>query len=206
MGIPRRNTENILPKILTRNSRAHYNLYLQFNANSTIVLFTENLSVGVNRITNVAFENPQHETAFALWCNSTLGLMCHWMHGGKQQSGRGILTLKTLATLPTLDVRELSDETLANAESIFDRLKYKRMLPVNECNHDPVRAELDRSLLTEVLGITNDNVLESMQTLREMLCAEPSIHGGKKSKCDLDAELVGLKLKGVAFPSWYDEE
>ncbi len=77
-------------------------------------------------------------------------------------------------------------------------------LVVYYCAPDPVRAELDRCLLTEVLGITSDNVLESMQTLREMLCAEPSIHGGKQSQCDLDAELVGLKKKGVAFPSWYD--
>ncbi len=205
-GIPRGNAEDNLRKILTKNSRAHYNLYLRFNANSTLVLVTAAPAVGVNRLTNVAFENPQHETAFALWCNSTLGLMCHWMHGGKQQSGRGILTLKTLETLPTLDVRELSDAALANADAIFERLKYKRMLPVNECAHDPVRAELDRSLLTDVLGITSDSMLKSMQTLREMLCAEPSIHGGKQSKCDLDAELVGLKRKGVAFPSWYDEE
>ncbi|MDE0086083.1 MAG: hypothetical protein OXU23_10255, partial [Candidatus Poribacteria bacterium] len=128
------------------------------------------------------------------------------IHSGKQQSGRGILTLNTLGTLPTLDVRELSDVALANAKAIFERLKYQRMLPFNECDHDPVREELDRCLLTEVLGITSDNVLESMQTLREMLCAEPSIHGGKKSTCDLDAELVMLKRKGVAFPSWYGEE
>ena len=77
------------------------------------------------------------------------------------------------------------------------------MLPVNECAHDPVREELDRYLLTEVLGITSDNVFHSMQTLREMLCAEPSIHGGKKSQCDLDAELEILKRKGIPFPSWY---
>ncbi|MDE0636889.1 MAG: hypothetical protein OXI43_13715 [Candidatus Poribacteria bacterium] len=205
MGIPRRNSEEILRKILTKNSRVHYNLYLRFNANSTLALVTEDPSIGVNRLTNVAFENPHHETAFALWCNSTLGLMCHWIHSGKQQSGRGILTLKTLGTLPTLDVRELSDAALADAEAIFERLKYQRMLPVNECLHDPVRAELDRCLLTEVLGITNNNVLESMQTLREMFCAEPSIHGGKQSTCDLDAELMMLKRKGVAFPSWYLE-
>ncbi|MYK18705.1 hypothetical protein F4055_11150 [Candidatus Poribacteria bacterium] len=204
-GIPRRNTEDILSKILTKNSRAHYNLYLRFNANSTLVLLTENPSVGVNRIPNVAFENPRHETAFVLWCNSTLGLMCHWIHSGKQQSGRGILTLKTLATTPTLDVRALSEEALSNAESVFERLKHKRMLPVNECAHDPVRHELDTNLLTEVLGIKDIGVLASMQTLREMLCAEPSIHGGKKSKCDLDAELAKLKLKGIAFPSWYGD-
>ncbi len=204
-GIPRRNAEEILRKILTKNSRVHYNLYLRFNANSTLALVTEDPSVGVNRLTNVAFEDPQHEIAFALWCNSTLGLMCHWIHSGKQQSGRGILTLNTLGTLPTLDVRELSDAALTNAEAIFERLKYQRMLPFNECDHDSVRAELDRCLLTEVLGITSDNVLESMQTLREMLCAEPSIHGGKQSTCDLGAELVMLKKKGVAFPSWYSD-
>ena len=129
--------------------------------------------------------------------------MCHWIHSGKQQAGRGILTLKTLATTPTLDVRKFSQEQLANADLLFDRLKYKRMLPFNECDHDPVRPELDTDLLTEVLGIKDIGVLASMQTLREMLCAEPSIHGGKKSKCDLDAELAKLKLKGVPFPSWY---
>ena len=105
--------------------------------------------------------------------------------------------------MPTLDVRELSEEALENAESVFDRLKYKRMLPFNECAHDPVRHELDTDLLTEVLGIKDLGVLTAMQTLREMLCAEPSIHGGKKSKCDLDAELAKLKLKGIPFPSWY---
>ena len=109
-------------------------------------------------------------------------------------------------SLSTLDVRELSDEALANAEAIFERMKHKRMLPLNECAHDPVRAELDRCLLTEVLGITDDNVLKSMQTLREMLCAEPSIHGGKKDKCNLDAELAKLKLKSIPFPWWYLEE
>ena len=205
-GIPRRNTENILAKILTKNSRAHYNLYLRFNANSTLVLLTENPSVGVNRLPNVAFEDPQHELAFALWCNSTLGLMCHWIHSGKQQSGRGILTLNTLATAPTLDVCKLSKKQLANTDVLFERLKYKRMLPFNECDHDPVRHELDTDLLTEVLGIKDIGVLASMQTLREMLCAEPSIHGGKKSKCNLDAELAKFKLKGIPFPSWYLEE
>ena len=205
-GIPRRNTENILRKILAKNSRVHYNLYLRFNANSTLVLLTENPSVGVNRLPNIAFEDPRHEIAFVLWCNSTLGLMCHWIHSGKQQSGRGILTLNTLATTPTLDVRTLSEEALANAESVFERLKYKRMLPFNECARDPVRHDLDTDLLTEVLGIKDIGVLTAMQTLREMLCAEPSIHGGKKSKCDLDAELAKLKLKGIPFPSWYVDE
>ena len=81
--------------------------------------------------------------------------------------GRGTLRQQTLKTLPTLDVRKLSEKQLANADTLFERLKYKRMLPVNECAHDSVRHELDTDLLTEVLGIKDIGVLTSMQTLRE---------------------------------------
>ena len=204
-AIPVPNAETKVQNRVDRNSRTHYNMVPRFTACSIIALFTEQSAIGPTLITNVAFENPRQEIPWTLWCNSTLGLFCHWLHSGKQTAGRGKLRLTTLRTLPTLDVRELSDDALANAEAIFERLKYKRMLPLNECDHDPVREELDRCLLTEVLGITNDDVLKSMQTLREMLCAEPSIHGGKQSKCDLDAELAMLKKKGIAFPSWYLE-
>lgn len=204
-AIPVPNAETEVQKRVDRNSRTHYNMLMRFTSNSVIALFTDKPAIGPTSVTNVAFENPRHEIPWTLWCNSTLGLFCHWMHSGKQNSGRGKLWVGTLRTLPTLDVQSLSKEALKNAEKVFELLKYERMLPFNECDHDPVREELDRSLLTEVLGITSDNVLDSMQTLREMLCAEPSIHGGKVEKCDLDAELAGLKKNGIAFPSWYVE-
>ena len=200
------NAETEVQKRVDRNSRTHYNMLMRFTSNSVIALFTDEPAIGPTSVTNVAFENPRHEIPWTLWCNSTLGFFCHWMHSGKQNSGRGKLWVGTLRTLPTLDVRSLSKEALKNAEKVFERLKYQRMLPFNECDHDPVREELDRCLLTEVLGITSDNVLESMQTLREMLCAEPSIHGAKNKPCNLDAELAKMKLKGVPFPSWYVEE
>jgi len=152
---------------------------------------------------NVLLNHPRYEVAWTLWCNSTLGLFCHWLHCSKQQMGRGRLPLQTLETMPTLDVRKLSSKQLANADALFERLKYKRMLPVNECAHDAVRHDLDAALLAKVLDIPNTAVHEAMQTVRELLCAEPSLHGGKQSKCDLDAELAKLKQKGIPFPSWY---
>ena len=59
------------------------------------------------------------------------------------------------------------------------------MLPFNQMDEDPVRHELDRRLLSDVLNLTEDThpeVHAGLQILRERLCAEPSIHGGKKSK------------------------
>lgn len=204
-AIPRSNDSAMVKRVLNCYSKTHYHINLTFGANSVISSFTENPSIGVRSMINVLLNNPRHEIAWTLWCNSTLGLLCHWLHCGKQQMGRGTLRQQTLETLPTLDVRKLSKEQLANADTLFERLKYKRMLPVNECALDSVRHDLDTDFLTEVLGIKDIGVLTAMQTLREMLCAEPSIHGGKKSKCDLDAELAKLKLKGIPFPSWYLE-
>ena len=94
----------------------------------------------------------------------------------------------TLYTLPTLDVRSLSANALADADQIFDEMQHKRMLPFNESDTDEVRHELDRRFLTEVLDITSEDVHAAVHRLREKLCAEPSIHGGKKSRCDLEAE------------------
>lgn len=202
-AIPLPGAEAGVQKRLERNSRAHYNMMLRFNSNSVVALFTEDPAIGPALITNVAFENPRHEIPWTLWCNSTLGLFCHWLHSGKQNAGRGKLRLTALRDLPTLDVRTLSEDALVNAETLFEALKYKRILPINECVHDSIRHQLDEGLLTTVLGIEDPGVLTAMQTLREMLCAEPSIHGGKKSKCDLAAELAMLKRKGIPFPWWY---
>ena len=55
---------------------------------------------------------------------------------------------------------------------------------------DPVRHELDRLLLSEVLGITETerpDVHEGLALLRKMLSKEPSIDGGKKEKVKLEA-------------------
>ena len=202
-AIPREDENAMVNRVLDCFSKTHYHINLTFGANSIISSFTEKPSIGIRSMINVLLNDPCHEIVWTLWCNSTFGLLCHWLHCGKQQMGRGTLRQQTLETLPTLDVRKLSEKQLAKANMLFERLKYKRMLPVNECDHDPVRQELDAELLTRILDIKNLDVLTAMQTLREMLCAEPSIHGGKKSKCDLDAELAKLKLKGIAFPSWY---
>ena len=187
---PRPNSAEKIERIMRLNGRVHYNVELQFNANSLTVMFTEEGAIGVNKLPNVIFDNKIYEYAWTLWCNSTLGLLCHWYQSGKQQQGRGVLSRATFNAMPTLDVRQLSDEALANAERIFNELKHQKMLPFNQMDADPVRHELDRLLLSEVLGITETerpDVHEGFALLRKMLCQEPSIHGGKKSKVKLDA-------------------
>jgi len=192
-AIPRPNRHEKAQSILERKGRVHANLMTRFNANSLGVFFTEKPSLGISSLPNVVFEKPIFDYVWTLWGNSTLGLLLHWAHSSKQQPGRGANSRTSLLQMPTLDVQCLSDKALANAERIFHDLKYKRMLPFNEANHDPVRHELDRLLLTEVLDITSEDAHNAVHRLRELLCAEPSIHGGKKSRCNLEKEWEKLK-------------
>ena len=39
-----------------------------------------------------------------------------------------------------------------------------------------------------VLDITSEDAHKAIHRLRELLSVEPSIHGGKKSRCDLEKE------------------
>ena len=186
--IARPNRHDKAQKILTLNGRVHFNVDMRFNANSLGVLLTEKPAVGISSLPNVVLKKRIYDYVWTLWGNSTLGLLLHWAHSGKQQPGRGRGSRTALLQMPTLDVRCLSDEALANAERIFHDLKHKRMLPFNEVDHDPVRHELDILLLTEVLDITSEDAHKAIHRLRELLSAEPSIHGGKKSRCDLEKE------------------
>ena len=122
-------------------------------------MFTERDSIGVNTIPNVAFINPDYDYVWTLWGNSTLGLLCYWMHGNKQHSGRGQIRLTALRAMPILDMSKLDETVIQNAKSIFEDMKYKKMLPFNQMDEDRVRWELDRLLLSQVLGFGEENIL-----------------------------------------------
>jgi len=183
-GSVRSNSWDKAHEILARNGRAHHNSSIRFNSNSLAVLFTERPSIGI-LLPNVVFNEELYDYIWTLWGNSTLGLLCYWTHCNKQHSGRGRIFIKGLKSMPTLDIRQLDETALQNAKRIFEEMKQQKMLPFNQMDEDAVRHELDRRLLSEVLGfgeVSHPEVHRGLRILRERLCAEPSIHGGKKSR------------------------
>ena len=177
-------------KILELNGKVHFNRDIRFNSHSLAVMFTEQEAIGIDSIPNIVFKEKEiYDYVWTLWGSSTLGLLCYWLSCGKQQTGRGRSSKASLESMATLDVRQLSDEALANAERIFNALKHQKMLPFNQMDEDPVRHKLDQLLLSDVLGISESerpDVHDGLALLRKMLCQEPSIHGGKKSKVKLE--------------------
>lgn len=165
-------------------SRAHYNRDLRFTSQSLIVSMTSEKTMGGRAWPSTVFEDPAHEYAFALWCNSTLGLLCHWWMSNKSQEGRGTTTITSIPMITTLDVRTLSTVQLSSAHAAFQRLSQVRLLPFDQIDEDEARAELDRSVLLDVLGL--DPALCAaggpLERLRRKLAAEPQIHSNKRSR------------------------
>jgi hypothetical protein len=165
-------------------TRAHYGRDLQFNSQSTIVAMTDQPTLGGRAWPSVVFDDPRHEVTFALWANSTLGLLCHWWMSNKSQTGRGTTTITSIPAISTLDVRQLSDDQLGVAGEEFEAVKDCRLLPFDQLDEDEARANLDRRLLVNVLGLsaTLCDPNGPMERLRRKLAAEPQIRGGKQTR------------------------
>ena len=118
-------------------TRAHYNRDLRFNSQSLIVAMTERPSLGGRAWPSAIFENHEHEYAFALWCNSTLGLLLHWWMSNKTQSGRGTTTVTGIPNIPTLDTRALAPELHAAARAAFEAMRERRFPAVRPDRRRP---------------------------------------------------------------------
>ncbi len=168
-------------------SRAHLNNEYTFGSQALAVAFTDQESIGGRVWPNVIFSDSRFDYAFAVWGNSTLGLLSYWWHSSRQQSSKASITIRSAESLPVLDLRCLTDEQLCMAEKIFEEFRDKNLMPAYLADADPNRALLDRRVICDLLGFGED-IYRAVRLLSAKWCAEPSVHGGKKRP--KDAKLV----------------
>jgi hypothetical protein len=173
-------------KIWDSASHCHFNQNFRFNSQATAMQFTPNKTMGGRAWISVQLKSAKQEKALVAWANTSMGLLLHWYHSNKQQSGRGNIGRTSLASLPVLDVECLTLEQLTAAVKIFDELKYEHLLPINEINHDPVRKKLDERFATQVLGLPAfwTQAGGVLALLRSKLSNEPAITGTKSCTDD----------------------
>ena len=160
-------------------SRAHLNREFTFSSQALAVSFTKNETIGGRVWPNVSFADKRFDEVFAVWGNSTLGLLAHWWHASRQQSSKAGMAIRSADSLPVLDLRELSDDQLLMAELIFDEFRDKELKPAYLADADPNRALLDRRVVCDLLGF-DQTVYQAVRHLAAKWCAEPSVHGGKQ--------------------------
>ena len=159
-------------------SRAHLNRDFTFGSQALAIAFTDMESIGGRVWPNVIFPNKRFDCAFLVWCNSTLGLLSYWWHSSRQQSSKASISIRSVAFLPMLDFRALTDEQLRTAEAIFNEFRDKELKPAYLADADPNRALLDRRVVCDLLGFDEDTYV-AVRRLAAKWCAEPSVHGGK---------------------------
>ena len=164
-------------------SRAHLSMDFRFNSQPLAAAFTERESIGGTAWPNVIFDDERFDYAFALWANSTLGLLSYWWRANRQQDGRGRTTIRAAESLPILDLRALTDAQLAEAERVFDEFRALDLKPAYLADADPNRALLDRRLTRDVLGM-DERAYQAIRRLSAKWRAEPSVHGGKRRPAD----------------------
>ena len=171
-------------RIWNTASHLHYAGDLQFNSQSLVVSTTDQRCIGGLAWPSLMLHDQVQEPALSLWCNSTLGVLCHWWVTNKSQAGRGRVSVTGIPNIPTLDTRALTDAQHAEAKRQFDLLRDERFLPFDQIDEDPARAKLDRAILVNVLGLPDSLVAPDgpIDLIRRKLAREPQIHGGKKSR------------------------
>ena len=164
-------------------SRLHFNRDFRINSQSLTACVTTAKTIGGRAWPNFVLEREEWTLPLVLWSNTTLGLLAFWWAGTRQQQGRACLTITQLPQLTVLDTRTLNEDQCAQAADIFERFKKREFLPANEAYRDDVRQDLDRAVLVDLLRLP-DGVMDSLAILRDQWCAEPSVHGGKKTRID----------------------
>ncbi len=175
----RRKMEKKANAVWATASRAHLNLDFTFGSQPLAVAFTESKSLGGSVWSDMAFSDARLDYAFAVWGNSTLGLLSWWWRSNRQQSSKARLTIRMAESLPVLDLRKLTQDQLTAAESIFDDFRDKDLLPAYLADADPNRALLDRRVICDLLGFDQDTY-NAVRRLSAKWSAEPSVHGGKR--------------------------
>ena len=165
-------------------SRLQLNQDFRLNSQSLAMCRTPEKCLGGRAWPNVIPHDDKHEVPLLLWSNSTLGLILFWWQGTLQQTGRAILKISAIPDLPVLDPRALNEQQMEHCRDIYDRFKWKQFLPANEAYRDDTRYELDRELFFGMFSVLklDLNLEDSLDLLRRQWCAEPSVHGGKRTR------------------------
>ena len=181
----KRGMEAKAAELWKHTSRSHLNSEFTFGSQALAVAFTDKESAGGRVWPNVIFEDDRYDYAFTLWSNSTLGLLSYWWHSNRQQSSKATLKITVAPSMPTLDLRVLTDDQHSTPEKIFKDFRDEELEPAHLADIDLIRRDLDEAVICDLLGF-DDATLRAVRRLAEKWCAEPSVHGGKKRPTTLD--------------------
>ena len=187
-------------------STLFYARNLRWTSQAVSAGMTEQPTLGGRAWTALRHKDARVRRAFALWWNSTLGMVVHWTQEQRTQNGRSTTQIGPLRKIPCPRLDRLSDVALNFAAQRFDTLAHARMLPAKDVATDPVRQQIDAAVsemfeihktldlsehvmpfqkVPESDSFPESGIRNATAILRELWCAEQSVHGWKGSQDDV---------------------
>lgn len=172
-------THNDRQAMRAHQSTLFYSRNMRLTSQRLLVAVTELPCLGGRAWTTLRHDDANICKAFALWANSTFGMVVHWTTGQRTQTGRSTAQVKALSKIRCPNFSQLSEEILRRAGVKFDALAKLELLPACQAHADGNRHRLDHAVI-EMFGL-GDEGLRAIETLRDLWCSEPSVHGGNRA-------------------------
>ena len=175
MAIPRHDkSDQMIAGVAETASHVHASTDLRTTSQHLMFSYTREKTIGGRGWPSICIPE-KYEKALMVWGNSTLGFLSLWSIANRQHYGRSIVPRTTLRSMPVPDFSKISNKVLTRFGKAFDQFEFKPLDCVMNLWKDPVRIELDDTVL-KIMEIDVD-----LGDLRKRLCNEPSVNGGKDS-------------------------
>ncbi len=167
---PRKNCNvDSIKRLWRTRSNIHMNVTTDTTSQALMMSYTKKPVVG-GRAWPSVITKRKYAKGLAVWCNSTLGILCRWAMSNHQQVGRSTTSRTALK-----DLLVLAPSGLALLGEVFDEFAEKKFDRIMNLWKDPVRIDMDTHMLNR-LGVGGVD----LDDLRVRLCAEPSMHGRRQ--------------------------
>lgn len=174
------------PIMRNRGSTLFYARGMGWTSQALLAATTRQKVMGGRTWASLGHTDSRVLKAAALWFNSTFGLIVHWTHASRSQTGRAPTQIRGIEKMPCPRFDLLPDIALNDAVIAFDRFALCELKPACQAHCDEVRKSLDRAV-ANILTLS-DYVIEELETLRYLWCREPSVHGNNKTALRLLAK------------------
>ena len=165
-------------------STLFYARNMRWTSQALLAAVTAHPGMGGPTWTSLQHDDPNVLKAFALWANSTLGLLVHWTQGQRTHSGRSRTQIKALTNIPCPRLDEIPNARLDRAAAAFDELARAQLRPACQAHADEVRKKIDHVVL-EMFGLASGEISDIVDTLRWLWCNEPTVHGQNRNALSL---------------------
>ena len=182
-------TDEDIDKVWKTRAHLHVNLTTRVTSQSLMVAYVEKPTIGGRAFPSILIDE-KFEKSLAVWCNSTLGILCRWGMSNRQQEGRTSSSRTAILDLPVLDVTKLTKKQIWQLDCLFDEFAGKPLGRMKNLWKSEARKAMD----DRMLKILQYNV--NLDDIRWLLCNEPSIHDGNTIELHMDSnEQVKYKAR-----------